>query len=139
MILAPKILLALRLILAAVFLYAAYNKLKESYLVFALSIDAYQMLPPAVVLWAAWILPKAELVLGILLLGGWWLRPVAAASTALLGFFFAILVWSYAKGSPIDCGCFGSGDALSPKTLFRDGSLVAVSGAVAWLAFRVRR
>ena len=37
--------LLLRLMLAVVFLYAAWTKLRQPWLVFALSIDAYQLLP----------------------------------------------------------------------------------------------
>ena len=37
--------LVLRLLLGAVFVYAAYTKLRQSWLLFALSIDSYQLLP----------------------------------------------------------------------------------------------
>ena len=37
--------LVLRLLLAAVFLYAAYTKLRVSWLVFAMSVDSYHLLP----------------------------------------------------------------------------------------------
>ena len=38
-----RLLITLRLIVAAVFLYAAYTKLREPWLVFAMAIDAYQL------------------------------------------------------------------------------------------------
>ena len=45
----------------------------------------------------------------------------------LLGSFFVLLVRAYLKGMQIDCGCFGSGDVISPRTLLRDGGLLAAS------------
>jgi hypothetical protein len=45
------------------------------------------------------------------------------------------MIRSWAAGLKIDCGCFGPGEALGPKTLVRDGSLVALSIAVTIGAF----
>jgi uncharacterized membrane protein YphA (DoxX/SURF4 family) len=115
----------LRILLAAVFVFAAYSKLKQSYLVFAMSIDSYQLLPEWAVLAVARTLPPVELAIGLGLLAGWRLRIFAIASAGLLAIFFAILVFSYGKGMTIDCGCFGVGEALTWKTLVRDGALVA--------------
>lgn len=127
---------ALRLLMAAVFIYAAYTKLKDSYLLFAMAIDAYQLLPEWAVMWVARLLPPFELVLGLVLLTGWQLRYATVAAAGLLGFFFVLLVYTYARGLTIDCGCFGAGDTLSPKTLARDGLLLAAAIALTWLAWR---
>lgn len=124
----------LRVLLAAVFLFAAYSKLKQSYLIFALSIDSYQLLPEWAVLFVARTLPPFELLLGIGLLAGWKLRYFAALSAGLLLFFFGILLYSYGRGLTIDCGCFGVGEALSPKTLARDGALVLSAIALWYLS-----
>src|SRR6476661_4061515 len=53
--------LLLRLLLAGVFVYAAWTKLRQPWLVFALSIDAYQLLPEWGVLAIARVLPWLEL------------------------------------------------------------------------------
>lgn len=126
--------LALRILLAAVFLFAAYSKLKQSYLVFAMSIDSYQLLPEWAVLTVARTLPPLELAIGIGLLTGWKLRYFAWTAFALLLVFFSILLFSYGKGMTIDCGCFGVGEALSPMTLARDGLLLAAAGTLAFLS-----
>jgi hypothetical protein len=47
-----------------------------------------------------------------------------------------LMVRAYAKGETIDCGCFGPGEAISPATLLRDGSLLA--GALFLLVLSVR-
>jgi uncharacterized membrane protein YphA (DoxX/SURF4 family) len=121
---------ALRILLAGVFLFAAYSKLKQSYLVFAMSIDSYQLLPEWAVLAVARTLPPLELLIGAGILLGWKLRYFALAGAALLLFFFAILLFSYGRGMTIDCGCFGVGEALTWKTLVRDGLLVGSSIAL---------
>ena len=119
--------LVLRVVLAAVFLYAAYTKLRQPWLVFAMSIDAYGLLPEFGVLAVARTLPWLEAVLGVLLLAGIWLRAVSVMTAAILGVFFVIMVMSFGKGMGIDCGCFGVGEALTAKTLIRDGLLLAAA------------
>jgi uncharacterized membrane protein YphA (DoxX/SURF4 family) len=127
---------ALRLVLGAVFVYAAYTKLRQSWLLFALSIDSYQLLPEWAVLATARTLPWLELGLGVLLIAGIWLRYLSIAAAGILGLFFTVMVVSYFRGAGIDCGCFGVGEPLSLKTLVRDGVLLA--GAVALVAFTWR-
>jgi len=124
--------LVLRLGLAAVFLYAAYTKLKVSYLLFAMSIDAYQVLPSGAVLGVARALPWMELAVGIWLLIGWRLMAAALTATVILGGFFSLMAFTYGRGLAIDCGCFGLGEALTWKTLLRDGTLVVAAAVLAW-------
>ena len=130
------LLLALRTILGAVFIYAAYSKLRQSWLLFALSIDSYQLLPEWAVYAVARTLPWLELALGALLIAGVWLRYLSLVAAAILSAFFTILLVSYFRGASIDCGCFGVGEALSAKTLARDGLLLAAALTVAGLAWR---
>jgi uncharacterized membrane protein YphA (DoxX/SURF4 family) len=131
-----RAILILRLVLGAIFLYAAYTKLRESYLVFAMSIDSYQILPPDAVLGVARTLPWVELAIGLWLLVGWRIAPAATAATVILGAFFGVMVFTYGRGLQIDCGCFGLGEAMTWKTLVRDGAFVAASAALAVMAWR---
>ena len=130
--------LVLRLGLSAMFLYAAYTKLTVSYLVFAMSIDAYQILPSSAVLGVARTLPWLELAVGLWLLTGWRVAPAALTATLILGGFFSLMALTWGKGMAIDCGCFGLGEALTWKTLLRDGTLVAAAGVLTGLAWRKR-
>jgi uncharacterized membrane protein YphA (DoxX/SURF4 family) len=134
-----KLALTLRIALAAVFCLAAWSKLRQPWALFALSIDAYGLLPESAVVFVARTLPWAELLLGGLLLSGLLPRTATVISSALLVSFFVVLVRSYLKGLQIDCGCFGVGEALSPRTLARDGALLAASLTLTWLAFRSQR
>jgi hypothetical protein len=74
----------------------------------------------------------------VLLIIGIQLRYVASAATALLLGFFVLLSVLYLRGFQGDCGCFGPGEQLGPRTLARDGALVALSIWVTWEAFRNR-
>jgi len=133
------LLLAGRIGLGLVLLYAGYAKLQQPWISFAATIEAYKILPPDAVIFTARTLPWFEVVLGALLVLGVGLRWVAAVASALLLMFFAILVRSYALGMDVDCGCFGPGEKLSWKTLVRDGLLVGVSVAVTIGAFLAAR
>jgi uncharacterized membrane protein YphA (DoxX/SURF4 family) len=128
--------IALRVLLGAVFIYAAYTKLRQSWLLFALSIDSYQLLPEWAVFTVARTLPALELTLGILLIAGLWLRHLSIVAAAILGLFFSVMVVSYFRGAGIDCGCFGVGEPLSAKTLTRDGVLLAGAVVLVLLARR---
>jgi len=128
--------LVLRLALAAVFLFAAYSKLRQPWLLFAMAIDAYGLLPQWAVLTLARTLPWCEMVVGLLLLTGFWLRQTAVMASGLLLVFFGVMLRSYVRGLQIDCACFGLGEAISWKTLLRDGALVLSSVALSVLAFQ---
>ena len=128
--------LLLRLLLGAVFVYAAYTKLRDPWAVFAMSIDSYKLLPEWGVIAVARTLPWFEMLLGVVLIIGIALRYTSIAGAALLGFFFVLMAISYARGLQIDCGCFGPGEALGPKTLVRDGTLVMLAIVLAVLAMR---
>ena len=129
---------AVRLLLGAVFIYAAYTKLRQSWLLFALSIDSYQMLPEWAVYAVARTLPWFELTLGVLLVAGVWLRYLSVVATTILALFFTVMLVQYFRGVGIDCGCFGVGEALSAKTLLRDGALLAAALALVVLSRRAR-
>lgn len=131
-----RVTLALRLVLGAVFVYAAYTKLRQSWLLFALSIDSYQLLPEWAVFALARTLPLLELALGLLLITGVWLRYLSIVAAAILGLFFSVMVVSYFRGAGIDCGCFGVGEPLSAKTLARDGLLLMAALALVVLSRR---
>lgn len=127
---------ALRILLGVVFVYAAYVKLKDPWELFAMAVDAYNLLPQWVVIVVARTLPWAELAIGLLLMAGRLPKIAAAAASVLLGGFFALMVRAYFLGMEIECGCFGPGDPISGLTLLRDGTLLAAAVGLAVAAFR---
>ena len=133
------VVLVLRVALGAVFAYAAWIKLRQPWELFAMSISDYGVLPDWAVRVVARTLPWAEMVIGLALMAGRWLRVSAAAASLLLLVFFGLMVRAYATGMEINCGCFGPGEAISVRTLVRDGGLLAVSLFLTWTSFRGRR
>ncbi len=130
--------LALRVFLGGAFLYAAWLKLREPWMLFAMAVDAYKLLPQWAVILVARTLPWAELLLGLLLIAGKWMRFTSAAVSALLAGFLAMMAFTYFKGLQIDCGCFGSGDPISLRTLARDSGLLAAAVVLTVMSFRRR-
>jgi uncharacterized membrane protein YphA (DoxX/SURF4 family) len=127
--------LILRVALGAIFVYAAWVKLREPWALFAMAIDSYQVLPAWAVEIVARALPWFELLLGVVLIAGVWRHVSTAAASLLLAVFFGMMVRAMVKGMQIDCGCFGPGDRLSWVTLLRDGALLASSLFVTARAF----
>jgi putative oxidoreductase len=125
-----------RLALAGVFLWAAIAKLRDPWMLFAMQLDTMHVLPDAAVTFVARTLPWFELLLGALLVSGLKLRYVGSLATALLVAFFSVMLILYLRGFQGECGCFGPGEQLGPKTLARDGALVLLSAWVTWEAYR---
>ena len=127
--------MVLRIVLGAIFMYAAYAKLAESWRLFAAGIASYEVLPMWTVEILARTLPWLELLVGVLLIVGRWRRVSTLATSVLLLVFFGLMVRARIKGMTIDCGCFGPGETISWKTLLRDGSMLAGSLVVTVAAF----
>jgi uncharacterized membrane protein YphA (DoxX/SURF4 family) len=125
-----RVLTTARITLGVIFTYAAFLKVSMSWLTFAASIDAYQILPDWAVTPLAQLLPWFELALGLLLVSGFAARWTGTAVTLLLGGFFSAMIHAHMKGLDIDCGCFGPGEKIGSNTFLRDGTLVALALAV---------
>jgi uncharacterized membrane protein YphA (DoxX/SURF4 family) len=122
--------LAARLLIGGLFVYARYHKLLEPGS-FAADIRNYTILPVAVTNLVAITLPWVELTAGICLIIGIQIRPSAMVIAALLCLFIPALTYAYAVGLDISCGCFSSAADSAGKidllTLLRDGSLLPVT------------
>jgi putative oxidoreductase len=146
---ARVLLLAGRLALGGIFLYAAYTKLYidgrwhlgDYHFFFAMTINSYQLpaLPVWLVLWTARIFPWLELLLGALLIFGVGLRWAGSAVTLLLLMFMALLTRAALLGLEINCGCFGSSYVKPSTELFHDSGLLILALAVTVGAFLTRR
>ena len=126
---APILFWAARLILAAVFIYAAIIKI-GSPLDFADSIAAYQLLPSAAINILSLGLPVFELTCGLLVLTGFFLRIGTMGMLAMLSVFTLAILTALVRGLDIDCGCFGSRTWLDSNpwvALIRDLILIGFS------------
>jgi uncharacterized membrane protein YphA (DoxX/SURF4 family) len=141
--------LVLRIVLGAVFVYAAWVKLfgphlswplrMEPWELFALAISSYDILPLKLVELVARTLPWLELAIGLMLLAGRGLRISSAMMSLLLMVFFGLMVRAFSQGKEISCGCFGPGEIISWWTLLRDGSMLAGALVLTWMAFQRQR
>ena len=131
--------LVLRIALGAVFVYAAWVKLREPWELFALAINSYGILPLKATELVARSLPWLELAIGVMLIVGLGLRISATVTSLLLLVFFALMVRAFSQGKEISCGCFGPGEIISWWTLLRDGSMLAGALLLTWSAFQRQR
>ncbi|MDO4611013.1 MauE/DoxX family redox-associated membrane protein [Corynebacterium sp.] len=123
--------------LAVVWLWSGGVKLAHP-LDAAQAIAAYEIVPAGLVEPLSVALPAVELVLGLMLLLGVFLRPAALVSGIIMAGFIIGLASAWARGLTIDCGCFGGGgqnpdaDALTYlKSLSRDVVFLLLA-AVVW-------
>ncbi len=106
--------LAVSLAVAAVFIYAGVDKLRDP-LQFADSIAAFAILPAVLINLLAFGLPPFEIACGLLLLGPRTRRIGALAVVAVSILFFTALASALLRGLTLDCGCFGAGAPSRPR------------------------
>ncbi len=127
-----------RLGLAAVWLISGWLKAVDP-LQTVVAVRAYRLLPEGAVTPVANALPFVEIGLGLLLLCGVGVRPVAWCSAALLVVFMIGVSSAWGRGLSIDCGCFGGGGAAQVGArdylteLGRDLGFLVLAG---WLVAR---
>jgi uncharacterized membrane protein YphA (DoxX/SURF4 family) len=131
--------LGIRLVVAAIFFYASVDKILHP-AAFAEMVYNYQILPGGLINATAVILPWLELFLGILLLLGVWQPGAVLAANALLGAFFAALVFNAIRGLDVECGCFSTSPGHSPVSmawyLVRDSLFLLMGAFLFWRTFR---
>ncbi|HWC97117.1 MAG TPA: MauE/DoxX family redox-associated membrane protein [Candidatus Sulfopaludibacter sp.] len=125
----------LRVLVGLVFVYAAYVKLKDPWALFAMSIDSYGILPLRWVEFVARALPWFEMVLGVVLISGYFQRLSTGVGTLLVLSFITAMLWAKLHGKQIDCGCFGPGEAIGPLSILRDASIGAALLFVTVMSF----
>src|ERR1017187_8555344 len=130
------ILLAIRVVHGAVFVYGGYVKLQTPWALFGMAIDSYHLVPHRYIERLARTIPWFEVVVGLLLIFGRFMRISTATVSLTLAIFFAAMLHAFLNHQEIDCGCFGPGDPISKRTLLRDGSMLAGSLFLTWMAFR---
>jgi uncharacterized membrane protein YphA (DoxX/SURF4 family) len=112
----PWLTFVFRLILGGVLLVAGALKVTDPYSS-ATSVRAYQILPVDLANLLGFILPFAEVAIGIFLIVGIWVRLNAIAGGALMIMFIIAIGQAWARGISLDCGCFGKGGLLETDEL----------------------
>lgn len=135
----PRASLAVRVVLGLVFVAAALPKLWDPP-GFAKAIWAYNLVPAALLNPMALALPWLELLVGLALCLGVWVRAAAAWTATLLVAFGLALSINLARHHPVDCGCFGAraqrteAERLADMRLdlLRDAGLLLLAAQVLW-------
>ena len=120
--------LAARIVVGLVFLLYGLDKIAHPE-DFARAIANYRLLPEALVNLVAVTLPWVELVCGLLLLAGQWVRSAALVSAFLLGVFVVAVSITLARGLDINCGCLNAdaGRKVGLRLLVEDLLLIGAS------------
>lgn len=101
------LLLAVRVVLGFIFLYAGMEKIADPE-GFARAISNYKLVPFSISNIIAVTLPWIEVVTGILIIFGIMVKENAFIVTSLLAIFTIAIIISLFRGLNIDCGCFGT-------------------------------
>jgi len=118
--------LILRLVVGITFLYASLYKIREPR-TFAQGVLDFHMLPGALVVPFAIILPWIEALVGVLLVIGLLRRGSAVLTLIMLVAFMVAITAAITRGIDISCGCFhatSEGARVAWMTLGRDVLLV---------------
>lgn len=118
-----------RTIPGGVLAFSGYVKAIRPAEEFAAQLANYWILPPAVLVPLARVVPWVEMTVGLCLLAGFGVRRAALAATGLCGVFILFLSQALLRRLPMnDCGCFGAlGPTLRPgQTLVLDAVLLAL-------------
>lgn len=135
-----------RLVVAAVFLYAAVPKLLDP-AGFAQDISNYNLLPNDVVGYVAVLGPVMEVVVALALVAGVEAKGAALVAAAMLAVFAAAMGQAMARGIDLSCGCFGAASeaAVGWGSIARNAALIAacvlvlLGPEVRWRAVRPER
>ncbi len=127
------ILLACRVVLGTVFLYAGFWKATSS-LQFLLALGPFTFVPATWLGTIALVLPVVEVAGGVLILVPRTARVGAGVLLGLLLVFIVALGWALANGIIVACSCFGVDDTPSAwkmaVALGRDSLLAVMAAAV---------
>jgi uncharacterized membrane protein YphA (DoxX/SURF4 family) len=101
-----------RLVLAGVLLYAGAIKLFEPDGARD-AIVAYRIFGGSIPSILGWVMPIAEVIMGLLLLIGLFVRWAGFLTACLMTAFVLGIVSVWVRGYNIDCGCFGGGGDIT--------------------------
>jgi uncharacterized membrane protein YphA (DoxX/SURF4 family) len=101
------ILIAFRLVVGGMFIWAGVSKIIDP-LGFAQNIANYRVFPEGISFFLALILPWIEVICGAFLILGIFRSASALLLSGFLVVFLVLIAVTLIRGIDIDCGCFGS-------------------------------
>jgi putative oxidoreductase len=106
----PWLTLRVQIALGLIFIVAAIPKIQDPPS-FAHMIYNYRILPAGLINISAMVMPWLEILAGLLLVLGIWVRPARNVVAALLVVFMIAISINLLRGNAVDCGCFNVADA----------------------------
>ena len=108
--------LVARLVLGSIFIYASIDKISypENFIKI---VQNYNILPEFLIIIIAYILPWIELILGIFLIAGFFIRETALVLSSLILVFIIAISIKALNGTIDDCGCFNKLSILSSSNI----------------------
>jgi uncharacterized membrane protein YphA (DoxX/SURF4 family) len=133
---------AFRLVLGVVLLIAGGLKITELDQS-ARAVKAYRLFDPAIAELIGYALPPLEILIGLFLVVGLFVRIAAFAAGGLMVVFIIGIASVWVRDISIQCGCFNAGGDLAgpvndfeyAREILRD---IALLGMAAWLVVRPR-
>jgi uncharacterized membrane protein YphA (DoxX/SURF4 family) len=118
----------LRLLVGGAFVFAGVLKIIAP-AKFAVDVGNYRLLPHEMLHLVAILLPWIEVVAGLFVLVGFWLRAATLVIMAMTSTFFVVIISALARGLNIECGCFGTvgGRHVGLVNLGIDSALLVLS------------
>lgn len=110
----------LRIGFGLLLIYAAIDKIRYP-LDFAQMVENYRVVGEDLSYWIAVFIPSLEIILGLLLMSGFWRRTAALMTMALMLVFLVLVTQAYVRGLDVHCGCFSTGEegeAIGPMKIF---------------------
>jgi uncharacterized membrane protein YphA (DoxX/SURF4 family) len=120
------LLLALRLIIGGLFIYASLDKIAHPE-AFAQAISNYKITPYWGINMIALVLPWVEFVAGLTLILGLWVRGSSLLLTAMILVFIGAMAQASLRGIDTHCGCFSvdtTGEKVGLLSVLRDVAML---------------
>ncbi len=112
------IILAIRIVIGGIFIYASIDKIINPD-AFARIIHNYRLFPPSLINIIAIAIPWIEIISGTLLIIGWKYKAANLIIGGMLAAFIIALAVSYIRGININCGCFSTSASTKSDLLMR--------------------
>ena len=136
----PWLTVRVQIALGAIFVAAALPKIADPPS-FAHMIYNYRILPAGLINISALIMPWVEIVAGLCLILGIWVKPARWIIAAMLAVFMVAITVNLLRGNAIDCGCFdlsAAGKTYEERirdmwlVLVRDAGMLLMIAQMAW-------
>lgn len=123
--------LILRLGFGAIFIWSGIAKLKDP-ITFADTVRNFRLIGDPLAPAMALLIPWIEVVSGVAVMAGKWVRGGAFLLVGALVMFTGAVLISWARGLDITCGCFGRNEELNYPVKVFENVLLLIWGVAIW-------